>query len=587
MEKSKEVILDNAKNYLNTLLDDIKTEYDNIREFINNYVDNNNEEDDVDSIYTPQIKRKLDKIKEFEEKGQKSLGQIYKTLEREEIAIGRVLGYNPLMGDAKGFVPLMQSVCLIDPKKSYETILIVSKISGLDYPFSQSDFIKYNDAVVKAFAAQQDALTYDETDYIPEMDHVKIMRSVQDALKKYDFDTFFDKNFNFVEKAIAIIEDKKIDYTKSIQDERVNQLNIRKQEKENELKEYNERVIFLDNKRKQAKETLNLISEYETSLDPDLYKTIIHNLLELDAISYRQAKINTYEQNSMEIINDPDDVNNIIDNLDITIKAPSEAKELLEKPAKELDADYFRNPDAENIICFLGETGDTIIEDLYRHFDNSTRKPVLKELISLFESLSVGKEHSSQLGSYPKETTENRKTTTLLKAPFRFQYRRYGVSKDDYRIHAITKRSSILQELGYGNGNIIFFGSIGYNDDKKKSFSYSRVGARAIESFPASGEKAILKSNFNDIEHILRRYIPVNLLCDEDKTKFERGKFRGVNKKLNKDRSIERNQYVLFDELENQSKENVRLYLNKYFIEQTNIMFKIIEDYKRRDNTLD
>ena len=58
--------------------------------------------------------------------------------------------------------------------------------------------------------------------------------------------------------------------------------------------------------------------------------------------------------------------------------------------------------------------------------------------------------------------------------------------------------------MGYGSGNIIFFGSVGVNkDDKSKTEAYQRLGKRAVASISdMSGESSILMPSFDYIEHI-------------------------------------------------------------------------------------
>ena len=139
--------------------------------------------------------------------------------------------------------------------------------------------------------------------------------------------------------------------------------------------------------------------------------------------------------------------------------------------------------------------------------------------------------------------------------------------------------------MGYGSGKIVFFGAIGVNDDKLKSDAYSRLGKRAIEERSDRGKTAKLRPNFDYIEHITRRYIPVKLLSDEDKSTINYIGFNGKTKG-SIDTIIENKKYVLYDLLDEQSKKNVKDYLDEYFINQTTMLFDIIDDYKK-GNTLD
>ena len=136
--------------------------------------------------------------------------------------------------------------------------------------------------------------------------------------------------------------------------------------------------------------------------------------------------------------------------------------------AKELDnIQYYLDGDIRNIICFLGNDNDSLDKDIDSHFsDNSSKPIILRELNDIFNKL-VFDSNYIQIGGKPKYFTDD-KVKAIQATPYKFNYKRFGVSKDQFRIHAIDRQSKLLQKLGYGSGHIIFFGAIGVNDDKEK-----------------------------------------------------------------------------------------------------------------------
>ncbi len=308
------------------------------------------------------------------------------------------------------------------------------------------------------------------------------------------------------------------------------------------------------------------INEYLDTADEDLLVSICEELLKRGIITNRTFKSILYKK---------------------VEKVPEESKEIIEEsneePEKEvkeekneLDTEYFKRSSTKCLICFLGNNGNDIMSDLDRHFDNADKKVVLDELLSLFNGLYSDENFSPLTGGNPASKAARR----LLEFPYKFSYKRYGISKDVYRLHAIKRHSSLLKELGYGNGDIIFFGALGVNDDKLKTDAYNRIAGRV---FASVDNRIVLRDEFDYIEHITRGFIPSELLSEEDEKRKKLGQFHGKLKGTSQDKSIENGKYILFEALGDASKENIIKYLNGYFYDQTTKIF----DIKRLKEQLD
>lgn len=314
-----------------------------------------------------------------------------------------------------------------------------------------------------------------------------------------------------------------------------------------------------------------MILEYENNEDNELFVKLCNELSSLGIITLRNAKILTYEKEEKEEVEDENNIKEetipeIIVNENI------------------LDGDYFRRSDTKHIICFLGDNGTEVMDDINRHFDGKSRKNVLAEMNNLFNTLyntEIDSDNYIETGGNPKYFTDPL-ASALISSPLNYSYRRYGVHKDQYRIHAITKHSDLLNELGYGKGNVIFFGAVGVNDQTKKSDAYHRIGSRAIESLSTTGGSCKLRNNFNYIEHIIKKQIPLTLLSDEDKSKIRKGQFNGKIKGTRISKSYEDMKYFYYDLLDVDSRANVKKYLDDYFIKQTNTMFEIMDNYVKK-----
>lgn len=377
----------------------------------------------------------------------------------------------------------------------------------------------------------------------------------------------------------------------------IGQLSNKKTKLEAELEEYKEKEAkrFVDEAETRFKALLEkkeaivarigefpeasyMYREYmeSTEKDPEKLKELIALFIKLGVLTQREVDKITYEkQEKVEEVEE------------IKEEKPVEVKQ---KEVKELDLEYYLRQETQNIICFLGEDGNDIYDDLYSNFDNNLRPKVLEELVLLFKKLYLEKDPDLPTGILPIPSESTKKTRSLLRKPFGFAYRRFFTGGKDYRMHAIVRHSNLLEDLGYGSGNIIFFGSLGLNKDEDKDTAYSMVGRRAIEKKTSKNGISRLKPNFDYIEHITRSYIPKSLLSENDKNRIKTD-FLGTividDKKI--DKSIENGEYVYYYLLDDESKNNVYTYLNKYFMKQSNIMFKFIKELedKKKDSSLD
>ena len=407
----------------------------------------------------------------------------------------------------------------------------------------------------------------------PEQKMMVIQKRLLDLLP------FYNEVIDFYEQSKKVAVKKVKELEKEIENRAREKVSARFEEITNNKIELHERYERLLEREKFLSDLKALFDKYneEEDKDPELFKELCTKLNSIDLINNRELRMLTYVKEEQ------------VDDASIEQEEVKETK--VETTEEILDSDYFRRSETKNIICFLGsDDEDVIMEDINKHFDGQTKYNTLGEIVSLFNKLykksdtEVSIEETPQTIKYFTPKT----VKTLLDTPFKFEYRRYGVHNDDFRIHAIKRHSSLLKELGFGEGDIIFFGSVGINDTKKKSDAYNRLASRAIESLSTSNRPAKLNPSFDYIEHITRRQIPIILLSEEDKSKLNLGSFNGKLKGTDKNKAYENFTYILYDALDDKSKENVKKYLEEYFIKQTTKMFSLIKlSEKRRDNTLD
>lgn len=405
----------------------------------------------------------------------------------------------------------------------------------------------------------------------PEQKMMVIQKRLSDLLP------FLNEMINYYELSKKAANKKVKELEEKIEARAKEKVVARFEEIKNNKVELHERYEKLLEREKFLNDLKDLFDRYKEDKDPKLFKELCTKLNIIDLINDRELRMLTYVKEEQ------------VDSTSFEQTKVEEEK--TETTEVVLDSDYFRRADTKNIICFLGgDNEDVILEDITKHFDGQTKYNTLGEIVSLFNKLYKKSDQEVSIEETPQTIKYFTPKTvkTLLDTPFKFEYRRYGVHNDDFRIHAIKRHSSLLKELGFGEGDIIFFGSVGANDDKKKTDAYNRLASRAIESLSTSNRPAKLNPSFDFIEHITRRQIPVSLLSEGDKNKLYIGSFNGKLKGTDKNKAYENFTYILYDALDDKSKENVKKYLEEYFIKQTTKMFSLIKlSEKRRDNTLD
>lgn len=486
-------------------------------------------------------------------------------IKEQKNLVNNVINYNINFGDLDKFFDMVLEIDGYDVQNFYGDCTKISKATMIKFPFKASDISNFN--TTRGIILMKADYIVSEKSIFGHANSNKalVAKEIQDMLRS-------SKMFNFYDTMIKYFSDnlKRVDLIakengQKIQEIRTAEINKRKEEIDTNIEELNRKIDECKKSLVSIGEIYKLYEKYNTDKDQSTLIRLADELSNLVVISQRETKIIKYEPTEKEE------------------KEKEETTSLEEKVVEEkpnvLDSDYFRRSDTKHLICFLGEENDSIKNDILKHFDNSARKPVLSELYNIFNSLAVENDYIKDKGGNPHSGSA-KNALALLKSPFDFEYRRYGVRNDGFRIHAISRYSSLLKELGYGSGKIIFFGAIGVNDDKLKSDAYNRLGKRAIEERSYRGKTAKLRPNFDYIEHITRRYIPIKFLSEDDKVILNFGGFKGMTKgKI--ERSIEDCKYVLYDILDDDSKNNVKKYLDEYFINQTSMLFDIIENYKK------
>lgn len=490
-------------------------------------------------------------------------------MEQKEI-MRLIYNFNPLFQNSTAFIGLID-LFKYPEYTEYQKLKSYGAKFGIKYRVLSSDMEKVDKLLTGALLLNDANMNSAKDDYAG--DKAQVIRNIQKVLgPKSFFDNYYDRNIEYLSDVCKMTISK----SKKAKEKKLKMADdLSSRVKKGIVSQYQERR---DNMAKKLADIENLCdcgNEYNEKGDQESLEKFLKALLKLELISPREYKFLSYEEKE-EKIEEPEQYTE-----EIQIKETKDEK----KPKKLDDAYYFDDKDAQTIICFLGrEEKNEILEDLYDFLDKPQREAASAELVRLFNGLYNDKNFITEVGKKPAGTSENRKATVLLDPPYNFEYKRIGKSYDDkYRIHAISRTSEYLKKLGYGSGNIIFFGSVGFNKDgKSKTEAYQRLGKRAVASISnLSGESAILTPSFDYIEHITRGYVPKELLSKEDIDKLNDGKFYGRHIENNKNRSIEDGNYVLLDVLSEETQDNVKRYLNSYFLNQSNKMFEIINDYEK------
>ena len=573
-KKDKETILlravkklDKIKEDLLDQITDLEEQKAGLEDILSH--DKNRELDEFDSSnIMPELNRIYQRVVECKE-NMDSIDEELDYYRTQSGIMKYVKNYNYSPENFKEFLERIGKVVRIVAPQTIRFMSIVSKVSGIKYPYDKNKVTEYDELYNRFLVYEYNYRDAEKQGLNPSKR--LLVSSIQEVVKGVDID-FFDTTIEYLTEVKKVLDSR-------IEQYRLDAIKIRQDEKDRKLKDIEKIIKDVQSKIDDAKkkldiveETYRLYEEYKEKTDHESIVKLSGELSKLDAIAKRELKVLRHVTKEKEKKKKEEPKNEQY----VPIKIINENKDYL-------DGDYYLKRDTQNIICFLGDDDDTIMEDLYRHFDNSLRPLVLRELVDLFKNLYTKRDFILLTGGNPGVAT-SKKTHSLLESPFDFDYRRFGVSKDKYRIHAITRHSNFLEEQGYGTGNIIFFGALGVNEDNRKTEAYDRVGRRGIDKIAVSNKPAQLRPSFDFIEHITRGYVPESLLSEEDKKKISLGKFFGKLKGTNLEKSIEDDKYILFDALDEESKHNALNELNKYFIKQTTKLFSIIDEAKKKDD---
>ena len=566
----REDILDGIYKKLENIREEIADKIDAIKASKESYIFSILEtKDEISLEVTPEIEELETKKNDYLESGKLIINSIT-TTEKRLSEIKKVLAYNPSMEPFDSFTKSIIEVCRFKDMRGFHKKWdgIASKIK-VKYPVSIN---KWETTEKKIEDAQNMVLNCDFSIYDGDekINFVQSMKKVFTEVKES-----FDSHFDFLTTALPVCtEGLKITHAK-INEAKDKCIEKKITETAARLDEFDEAIDNLIMRLDKLDEIEELYLEYKKTKSSVVLEKLVSEISLLPEISTRDLKLLSYKPG---------------EKAPISIEEPPEEETEIEKPMEnikevEIDSDYFRRPETTRIICFLGTDTNSIVSDINYYFDKTAKIKVLEKISTIFNILFSSRDYISKSGGDPNDST-SKKTLTLLDTPFNFTYRRYGEGKDKFRIHAIKRHSKLLEDLKFGEGNIIFFGAVGPNDDNEKWKAYDRVGSRAVDI--SNGKKTKLQPTFDYIEHITRGYIPKSLLSDNDKAILAAGKFSSVLKG-NIERSIEQQKYILYDVLDDTSKENVKTWLSDYFIEQTNKLFEIKDMLKtlKEGNTLD
>ncbi|MBR4351136.1 MAG: hypothetical protein IKP98_02835 [Bacilli bacterium] len=489
--------------------------------------------------------------------------------ERQLGIVKDIYNFNPLFQQPKEFVALIDILNLPDPgNDGYQVLKDTGRVFGKSYPVSVS---KFNDLDRRIDDAKKiNLINFNGVGY--KRDTKSVVDEIRKILgKEEDFTEFFTINKEFIkyikEECEAGIEDSEaaIDRFEDMVAKRIiNELDA----------SYYETISFQEELRKKCEKVEELARTYNE--DPESRENINNlaaALRDLGIISPRIYKFLTHEKKEQTIIESEDN-----------IAISHEENVAIPEKINELEFDYYKNPNIHAVICFLGEPGDDLWEDINNELEFQAKKATLDELTKLFKGYIFDENFYVDLGKNPEKSKADKVVNALLDPPYNFNYRRFGTKHDSYRIHAIHRYSKVLKELKFGDGNIIFFGSAGPVFEDEKGPAYQRVGKRTIDALSPIDKESILEPGFDYIEHITRGYVPYSLLSLQDKKRVLEGKFFSKDGKTGKDRSIGKINYFLFDCLDFVSKQNVADYLNNYFSAQSKYMFSLMDENEKIKN---
>ena len=573
MSEERELMLAEALKKIKGLKTELVDKIKAYREEIERYKESNKELEDNLSVevYNAETDKEINNIKTCEEY-KEAYTDILNHVKAQRERINEILNFSININNIDNFFDLVTKLNAYEAQEVYNDCSKLSKQTTVKLTIKPSDIVNFNNVRGSIVFIADTILTkgaYFEIDYSKKLEEASKIKGI---LRKPEAKNFVDTLIKFLSDNLKEIDQISKRSGEKIQAIRDREIKKRKDEINSNINELERKIEECKGSLETIEKIFELYEAYKETEDKSTLYKLTNELTNLVVISQREAKLMTYEPTEKE--------------KEVEEAPKVEEKSLEEIKPVELDNDYFRNKDTNYIVCFLGEEGDTINEDINNHFDKSKVKPVLSELFTLFTVLTTTNDYIKDKGGNPHEGS-SKKALSLLRSPLDFAYKRFGVRNDKFRIHAISRNSSLLKELGFGSGNIIFFGAVGVNDDKEKSDAYNRVGKRAIDSLSKKNEAPKLRPNFDFIEHITRGYVPKKLFSEGDLEKASRGDF---NRRLkgNIEMSIEHGRFVLYSVLDDTTKSNVKKWLEEYFIKQTTTLFEIKSRYEKvSGNTLD
>ena len=477
---------------------------------------------------------------------------------RNRDSIKAILGFRPGKGDVKEFEERIKNLfSMRSPEDEHYKFQSIGTASKQDYVYKAETFEECNN-IIKS-------IIFDVTIFSPsEMDKSELQNKVLEIHKDMKkILPFYNRNIEFLEGAIKRMSNNKEKILGRSYSPFGNEIEKRRKEISTNLREINSKIEEYKKKITDIDETYKLYGEFKETRKEDKFVDMVSRLRKLGLITGREERKITYTK--------PEKVSEQIE-----IVSNENPSVEVKNTVNEIDNDYFRRPETECIICFLGEGKESFVGDI-NDIDKSRRYNALREVNKLIDVVCNDSNFKFDATGVPN-LGPNGKVKRLVDTPFGFEYKRQGTERDKFRIHTIKRNSKVLKELGFGKGNIMFFGTVKPTDNKtNNNKTFNAVGDRCIQNLPST-----LKPSFDYIEHITRGYVPTDLLSFSDKVKLKGGKFTMQNA------SIEYDKYISFDYVDDNTKKNVRNWLNEYFISQTNTLFEIKDMYtKKKGNTLD
>ncbi len=568
MSDEQKRLLSQAEERLKSVEEITREKLNEVEEEKRNYVLSNMElimDDDVEIDDEEVIESEDYKILEQSIKknthSKMMLKEVYnKTLEQVE-SLEMLVNFNAIMGNTDLFFKTLGKSSLFIELSEYNSMVDLASKVNLVSPVSFDELKKIN---IKSNHVMR--LYKDKTG---QKNLVNYINTIKDDLHPilnayYKIANFIIRIMEGIDERIETAKTLKAGLKDRFKKEKIEQ---RKNEIVSHLNEYNQSIDEIKKKIAEIESAKELLNSYKDTYDEEELMKLISVLSDLLILSSRDVKIITYRPSEKNVKEEVEETSKPV----IKSSIPLVSEKVLDDPL------YYKKADTQNIICFLGKDDDDIFTDISDHFDFSNRPFIVSELVSLFNVLYKNADYENKTGGNPKYFSSSK--VRAYREKLGFNYKRFGVSQAQYRIHAVTRDSKLLKELGYGTGRVTFFGALGVNDDNEKTGAYDRIARRGIS---AMGTPVKLQPNFDYIEHITRRYIPIELLSEADKGRLHYGMFNGNLKGTSTKKAIEGFGYMYYDILDTESKENVKKWLDNYFMRQSEKMFEIINEHNNR-----